>query len=78
MTVLGKQYYRLLKREHSHPTNEIYKLTCSLSFSSIIFPGGKMYYFDSFAGEVVETLLSETLKAIATESFWGEVLDLLR
>lgn len=30
-----------------------------------------MYYFESFAGEaVVETLLSETLKAIATESFW--------
>lgn len=37
-----------------------------------------MYYFDSFTEEVVETLLSETLKAIATVSFWGEVLDLLR
>lgn len=78
MTVLGKQYCRLLKTEHSHPTNEIYKLACSPSFSSIIFPGGEMYYFDSFAEEVVETLLSETLKATATGSFWGEALDLLR
>lgn len=36
-----------------------------------------MYYFDRFAGEAVEMLLSDTLKATATE-FLGEVLDLLK
>lgn len=36
-----------------------------------------MYYFDRFAEQAIETLLSETLKAAATE-FLGEVLDLLK